>query len=80
MEARGLGLAIVNQDDNTLTVFLGNGDGTFTQSANSPLTTSATPSGVVIGNFLEQANSGIAVTNTGSGTVTVYVDAGNRFD
>jgi type II secretory pathway component GspD/PulD (secretin) len=72
----GPGLAIVNQNDNTLTVLLGNGDGTFTQSANSPLTTSTTPSGVVIGNFLEQANSGIAVTNTGSGTVTVYVDVG----
>lgn len=72
----GPGLAIVNQDDNTLTVLLGNGDGSFTQSANSPLTTGTTPSGVVIGNFLEQANSGIAVTNTGSGTVTVYVDIG----
>ncbi len=72
----GPGLAVVNQDDNTLSVFLGNGDGSFTQSANSPLTTSTTPSGVVIGNFLEQSNSGIAVTNTGSGTVTVYVDVG----
>ncbi len=57
-------------------MFLGNGDGTFTQSPNSPLPTSTTPSGVVIGNFLEQSNSGIAVTNTGSGTVTVYVDVG----
>ena len=72
----GPALAIVNQNDSTLTVLLGNGDGTFTQSANSPLTTSTTPSGVVIGNFLEQSTSGIAVTNTGSGTVTVYVDVG----
>lgn len=72
----GPGLAIVNQNDNTLTVLLGNGDGTFTQSANSPLATGTTPSGVVIGNFLEQAKNGIAVTNTGSGTVTVYVDIG----
>jgi type II secretory pathway component GspD/PulD (secretin) len=72
----GPGLAVVNQADNTLSVFLGDGDGTFTQSPNSPLPTSTTPSGVVIGNFLEQSNSGIAVTNTGSGTVTVYVDVG----
>lgn len=72
----GPGLAVVNQNDNTITVLLGNGDGTFTQAANSPLATNTTPSGVVIGNFLEQANSGIAVTNTGSGTVTVYVDVG----
>jgi hypothetical protein len=73
----GPGLAVVNQDDNTLTVFLGNGDGSFTQAPNSPLSTSQTPSGVVIGNFLEQANSGIAVTNTGTGTVTVYIDVGS---
>ncbi len=72
----GPGLAIVNQTDNTVSVFLGNGDGSFAESPNSPLTTSATPSGVVIGNFLEQANSGIAVTNTGTGTVTVFVDVG----
>ncbi len=72
----GPGLAIVNQNDNSITVLLGNGDGTFTESANSPLATSTTPSGVVIGNFLEQSTSGIAVTNSGSGTVTVYVDVG----
>jgi Flp pilus assembly secretin CpaC len=72
----GPGLAIVNQEDNSLTVLLGNGDGTFLQAAGSPLATSTTPSGVVIGNFLEQTNSGIAVTNTGAGTVSVYVDLG----
>jgi Flp pilus assembly secretin CpaC len=72
----GPGLAVVNQDDNSLTVLLGNGDGTFTQAAGSPLATSTTPSGVVIGNFLQQTNSGIAVTNTAAGTVSVYVDLG----
>jgi type II secretory pathway component GspD/PulD (secretin)/tetratricopeptide (TPR) repeat protein len=73
----GPGLAVVNQDDNSVTVLLGNGDGTFLQAAGSPLATSTTPSGVVIGNFLQQANSGIAVTNTAAGTVSVYVDLGS---
>jgi Flp pilus assembly secretin CpaC len=72
----GPALAIVNQDDNSLTVLLGNGDGTFTTAPGSPLATGTTPTGVVIGNFLQQTNSGIAVANTGAGTVTVYVDLG----
>lgn len=72
----GPGLAVVNQSDNTLSVLLGNGDGTFFSAANSPLKTDTKPSGVVIGNFLQRTNSGIAVTNTGAGTVTVYVDLG----
>lgn len=72
----GPGLAVVNQSDNTLTVLLGDGRGAFLFDANSPLKTDTKPSGVTIGNFLQQTNSGIAVTNSGVGTVTVYVDLG----
>jgi len=73
----GPGLVVVNQNDNTASLLLGNGDGTFTASVQSPIATSATPSGVVIGTFLQQSTSGIAITNTGSGTVTVYLDLGS---
>ena len=73
----GPALAIVNQKDNTVTVYLGNGDGTFVQPSQSPLTTSNTPSGVAIADFVQQSSGGIAVTNTASGTVTVFVDLGN---
>ncbi len=73
----GVGLVVVNQDDNTASLFLGNGDGTFAASSQSPLATGATPSGVVIGSFLQQATSGIAITNTGAGTVSVFLDLGN---
>jgi hypothetical protein len=72
----GPGLAVVNQNDNTLTVLLGDGKGAFLFDANSPLKTDTKPSGVTIGNFLQQTNSGIAVTNSGVGTVTVYVNLG----
>jgi Flp pilus assembly secretin CpaC len=72
----GPGLAIVNQSDNSITVLVGNGDGTFVAAPNSPLPTGAKPSGVAIGNFLQQATSGIAVTNSDVGTITVYVDLG----
>jgi len=72
----GPGLVVVNQDDNTASVFLGVGDGTFNASSQSPLATGTTPTGVVIGSFLEQASSGIAITNTAAGTVRVYLDLG----
>ncbi len=75
----GPGLVVVNQKDNSASVLLGNGDGTFTPSSQSPLATDATPSGVVIGSFLQQSTSGIAITNTGTGTVSVYLDLGTGF-
>jgi type II secretory pathway component GspD/PulD (secretin) len=73
----GPGLAIVNQGDNTITVYLGNGDGTFFASSQSPLATSATPTGVAIADFTQQGNGGIAVANTGAGTVIVFADLGS---
>lgn len=73
----GPALAIVNQKDQTVTVYLGNGNGTFFTSSQSPLATDSTPSGVAIADFVQQSLGGIAVTNTGSGTVSIWVDLGN---
>ena len=73
----GPGLAIVNQQDQTITVYLGNGDGTFVAATQSPLATDTTPTGVVIADFLQQSLGGIAVANTGAGTVTVFADLGS---
>ena len=75
----GPGLAIVNQSDNTITLLDGNGDGTFVADASSPLNTDSTPTGVTIGNFLQSSTSGIAVANSGAGTVTVYVNLGTGY-
>jgi len=73
----GPALAIANQADNTVTVYLGNGDGTFATSSQSPLTTSSAPSGVTIGDLAGQTEGGIAVSNRDSGTVTVFIDLGS---
>lgn len=73
----GPGLAIVNQADNSVSVYLGNGDGTFFASSQSPLATDTTPTGVAIADFTQQGNGGIAVTNTVAGTVTVFADLGS---
>ena len=75
--SNGPALAIVNQQDNSLSVYLGNGDGTFVAASQSPLATDTTPSGVVITDFAQASTGGIAVTNTAVGTVTVFADLGS---
>ena len=72
----GPALVVANQADNTISVLLGNGDGTFTFSSQSPVTVGTTPSAVAVGSFLE-GSSGVAVANAGSGTVSIYVDVGS---
>ena len=73
----GPALAIANQSDNTATVYLGNGDGTFGESPQSPLSTDKAPTGITISDFAQQSSGGIAVTNRDAGTVTIFVDLGS---
>ena len=73
----GPGLAIANHDDNSITVYLGNGDGTFNLSSQSPLATTSSPGGVTIADFGGASTGGIAATEQGTGTVIVYVDIGS---
>jgi len=75
--SNGPALAIVNQTDNSLSIYLGNGDGTFVAASQSPLSTDTTPSGVVIADLAQSSTGGIAVTNTAVGTVTVFADLGS---
>ena len=75
--SNGPALAIVNQQDNTVSVYLGNGDGTFLAASQSPLATDTTPSGVAIADLAQSSTGGIAVTNTAVGTVTVFADLGS---
>ena len=72
----GPALVVANQADNTISVLLGNGDGTFSFSTQSPVTVGTSPSAVAVGSFLE-GSSGVAIANSGSGTVSIYVDAGS---
>jgi Bacterial type II and III secretion system protein/FG-GAP-like repeat len=74
--SNGPALAIVNQQDNTVSVYFGNGDGTFVAASQSPLATDTTPSGVAIADLAQSSTGGIAVTNTAVGTVTVFADLG----
>lgn len=73
----GPGLAVANQSDDSVSVFLGNGDGTFNVASQSPLAITSAPNGVTIGDFGGTGLGGIAVTSGGSGTVVVYIDLGS---
>lgn len=71
-------LAVVNSTDSTISVFLNNGDATFSIATSSPLTTSAgaAPSGVAIADFTNDGIGDIAVTNQGVSTLGVYAGLG----
>jgi hypothetical protein len=57
--------------DGTLSVLLGNGDGTFTPAANSPLPAGSSASFVAVGDFDRNALPDLAVVNPSQNTVTV---------
>ena len=64
-----LDLAVVNSNDNTVAVFLGNGDGTFGAAPHSPFTVNAgflsgsVPVSVAVGDFNADGKADLAVTN-----------------
>jgi hypothetical protein len=70
-----LDVAVVNGTANTVSVLLGNGDGTF--QAKADFTTGSTPRGIVVGHFTSSGNLDLAVTNFASNTVSVLLGNGN---
>jgi len=72
----GPGLAIANQNDSTVSVYLGNGNGTFAAAPQSPLSTGSPPSGITIADLANTSFGGIAVTVPSAGTVLGFADEG----
>ena len=70
-----LDVAVVNGNANTVSVMLGNGDGTF--QAKTDLVTGSTPRGIAVGHFTSSGNLDIAVTNFASNTVSVLLGNGD---
>jgi hypothetical protein len=70
-----LDLAVLNGGSNTLTVLLGNGDGTFTAAA-SPATGN-NPSAIAVGDFNGDGKADLAVTDSASNTVTILLSNGD---
>jgi Flp pilus assembly secretin CpaC len=69
-------LVVVNQSDGTVSVLLGNGDGTFTAATNSPLATGQSPTAVTITDFNGDGNPDFAVTDPQTDSVSVFLGVG----
>jgi len=72
-----LDLAVANFGDGTVTVLLGNGDGTFTEAAGSPVTVGTQPGSVAMEDFNGDGIPDLAVANFGDGTVTILLGTGD---
>ncbi|HEX4427404.1 MAG TPA: FG-GAP-like repeat-containing protein [Terriglobales bacterium] len=79
-----LDLACVNQTDNTISIFLGNGDATFNGEGffqpPATLSTNAAPAQITVGDFNGDGILDLAVANFGSftgDTVSVFLGNGN---
>jgi len=68
-------LAVANSGGNSVSILLGNGDGTFTTGAS--LTTGTNPQGVAVADFNGDGHLDLAVTNFGSNSISVYFGKGD---
>jgi hypothetical protein len=72
-------LAVANEVDNTVSILLGNGDGTFTAAPSSPLVlpSGSSPTSIAVGDFNKDGFSDLAVVNMGANTVSVFLGNGD---
>jgi hypothetical protein len=68
-----LGLAVANFTDNTVTILAGNGDGTFSQPAGSPVAVGKGPYSITVGDFDGSGRLGFATANLNDGSVSVFL-------
>jgi len=72
-----LDLVVANAKDNTLSILLGNGDGTFTQANGSPVTVGTFPFFLAVADFNGDGIPDVAATNEVDDTVSILLGAGD---
>ena len=70
-----LDLAVVNQTDSTVSIFLGNGDGTF--KARTDIPTGSSPTALAASDFNGDGKLDLAVVNKNADTVSVLLGKGD---
>ena len=70
-----LDLAVANNESNTVSILLGNGDGTFQNAVSYNVGTN--PDSIVAGDFNGDGKLDLAVTNYGSNSVSILLNTGN---
>jgi VCBS repeat-containing protein len=66
-----------NSSSNTVSIYLGNGDGTFTPAGTPTLTVGTFPNSVSLGDFDGDGNLDISVANVNSSTVSIRLGNGD---
>jgi Bacterial Ig-like domain (group 3)/FG-GAP-like repeat len=72
-----LDLAVANAYDNTVSILLGNGDGTFTPASGSPVAVGAFPLFLAVADFDKNGTADIAVSNESDDTVSILLGNGD---
>jgi hypothetical protein len=70
-------LAVANAKDNTISILLGNGDGTFTAASGSPIPVGSFPFFVAIADFDGNGTADIAASNENDNTVSILLGNGD---
>ena len=73
----GLDLAMCNEGSNSVTILLGFNNGSFRVSAASFSSGGSLPSSLTAGDFNKDNRTDLALTNTGSGQIRVFLGQGN---
>ena len=71
-----LDLAVVNRTSQNVTVLLGDGSGGFSQVTGSPFAVGTSPFGIAVGDFDGNGTLDLAVSNSGSASVTLLLGSG----
>ena len=72
-----LDLGVTNYNSGTVTILLGNGDGTFSPARNSPLTVGRGPLSIAVGDFSGDGIADLATANAVDNTVTILLGNGD---
>jgi hypothetical protein len=65
-------LVLVNNTSNTISILLGNGDGTFVEAPNSPIAVGKAPTAVVVADFNNDGFLDLAVANSVDNTISLF--------
>ncbi len=74
---QNIDLAVAYQDDNTISLLQGNGDGTFQTPALITLPNGFNPTALVAADFNNDGHMDLAVTSAGSNLVQIFLGNGN---
>jgi hypothetical protein len=72
-----LDLAVTNETQGTVSILLGNGDGTFTQAPGSPIAVGGQPSSLAVADFNRDGTEDLAVEGAPADDMTVLLGRGH---